>query len=295
MADLEQVRHDHSLAVVAQKALSSFQQRTEPRPEGAVSNTQSDELGLELSREITAVLLAGGLGTRIRELFPGIPKPMIRLAGLPVIEWVIRLWSRQGIAHFVLSTGYMGDVIQQYFSRQTGFAGLRIVCVREPAPLGTGGALPFVAQTTALHDTLLVGNADSVSSVDIAACFAEFRRRNADVLIGTCFREDASQFGTLEVEAGGEIASFREKVPGPGIVNAGAYMIRKQMLSHFPAKTPLSMEREVFPQLLAEGARFVAFPLEGQFLDIGTPAGYAEAEQFLRSLPEFEAVQAAIG
>lgn len=239
---------------------------------------------------LSAVLLAGGLGTRIRQLFPDIPKPMIPLAGIPVMEWIVRLWALQGVRHFVLSTGYLGDRIERHFTNNRALSGLHIECVREAAPLGTGGAVAFAQGVVPAGNSMVVGNADSLSAMDIRACFGEFETRRADVLMGTAFRDDTAQFGSVELGTGNRIMAFREKVPGPGVVNAGVYLMRR-LRDSSSWKAPVSMERDVFPKLLAEGALFVAYPIQGEFLDIGTPAGYAAAEQFLQMLPDFEAAR----
>jgi NDP-sugar pyrophosphorylase family protein len=247
-------------------------------------------IGLEA--QIAAVLLAGGLGSRIRTLFPGIPKPMIPVAGVPVSEWILRLWAHQGIRYFIFSTGYLGNTIEEYFRSRQEFAGLQIECVREPVPLGTGGALAFVAEKIPQCDVLLVANGDSLCLIDIVSCFAEFTARNADVLMGTCFREDTSQFGSVEIDNKSRILSFREKVAGPGFVNAGVYIIRTALLSQATAAhSPISLERDLFPRFLNEGAVFISHPLNGPFLDIGTPAGYTAAEEFIHAHSDFETVR----
>lgn len=244
---------------------------------------------LSLEDEISAILLAGGMGTRIRQLFPDIPKPMIPLAGVPIVEWVVRLWALQGVRHFVLSTGYLGDVIEQHFAGRAELRGLKIDCVRESSPLGTGGALVFAVQNARVREHLLVGNADSLASVGIGSCLGQFVSRRADVLIGTAFRDDTSQFGSVEIGQDNRIVSFGEKLPGPGFVNAGMYLTSRDCVSRFTSERPLSIERDIFPRLLADKALFLSHPIQGEFLDIGTPAGYAAAEQFLCSLPEYEA------
>jgi len=239
---------------------------------------------------LTAILLAGGFGTRIRQLFPGVPKPLIPIAGVPIIEWIVRLWALQGVSDFILSTGYLGDQIEQHFANR--LTRLHVRCVRESTPLGTGGAVAFAAQALNAGEALLIGNADSVSSVDIASCIKKFEDTQADVLIGAAFREDTSQFGSIQLDASGRVVSFREKVPGPGLVNAGVYLMRRRLLASIPPGTAVSMERDIFPELLRKGALFAVHPIQGEFLDMGTPDGYAAAEQFLRSLPDFEAAEA---
>jgi D-glycero-alpha-D-manno-heptose 1-phosphate guanylyltransferase len=243
--------------------------------------------GVDLAGRISAVLLAGGLGSRIRELFPGIPKPFIPVADLPIVEWVVRSWARQGLRHFVVSTGYLGDLIERHFARNPGLDGLNIECVREPIPMGTGGALAFVSRRVCLNDVILVGNADSLCPIDIESSFREFEDKQADIAICTCFRSDTSQFGRVQVDSQGRITCFEEKVSGPGWVSAGVYLIRTRLISRFDSRLPLSIEREVFPALLTEGALLFSYSIPDDFLDIGTPSGYAAAERFIRSRNEF--------
>jgi D-glycero-alpha-D-manno-heptose 1-phosphate guanylyltransferase len=207
--------------------------------------------GIDLAGRISAVLLAGGLGSRIRELFPGIPKPLIPVADLPIIEWIVRSWARQGLRHFVVSTGYLGDSIERHFARNPGLPALNIECVREPIPMGTGGALASVSRRVCLNDAILVGNADSLCPIDIKSSFGEFEDKQADMAICTSFRSDTSQFGRVQVDSQGRITCFEEKVPGPGWVSAGVYLIRTRFISRFDSRIPLSIEREVFPALLA--------------------------------------------
>jgi NDP-sugar pyrophosphorylase family protein len=232
--------------------------------------------------DISAVLLAGGLGKRIQHLFPNIPKPMIRIAGLPVAEWIIRLWVKQGIQSFFLSTGYLAYTLEEYFNT-VHLDGVRITTVREPTPLGTGGALAFVLSQHNLSDPFLAGNADSIASVDIKAGMELMNDHNADALVFSAFKEDSEQFGTIQANEAGQVIGFLEKKPGPGIVNTGVYLLRKRFFERLPKQTPLSLERDIFPESLAQGARLFATSIQGDFVDIGTPAGYAAAEKFVQS------------
>jgi len=231
---------------------------------------------------LCALLLAGGEGTRIRALFPDIPKPMIPIGGLPVSEWIIRLWANQGVTRFILSTGYRGNVIADYFSVPR-FSGLRIECLQEAVPLGTAGAITFVARQTPLSDPFLVGNADSLSQVDLEAGLHHLADTSADVLIFTAEKQDTFQYGRIVTDAQSTIVAFEEKVPGRGQVNAGVYLFRLHALQRFAEQMPLSLEHDVFPKLLKEGVTLCARPLDVDFLDIGTPSGYAAADAFLKT------------
>jgi D-glycero-alpha-D-manno-heptose 1-phosphate guanylyltransferase len=237
---------------------------------------------MEQSSELSAVLLAGGLGSRIRELFPDIPKPMIPIAGLPVSEWIVRLWASQGVRRFVISTGHLGHLVEQHFSALR-LPNLHIECVQEPMPMGTAGALSYVAGHKNLSDPFLVANADSLSSVNIQGALGHMTKASADAVIFTAYKEETAQFGRIVTNSRSQILSFEEKVSGPGLVNAGVYLLMLSTLKQFPKQVPLSIEREVFPKLLGEHVALVSYPIDKDFLDIGTPAGYAAADAFVRS------------
>jgi NDP-sugar pyrophosphorylase family protein len=228
---------------------------------------------------VTAILLAGGFGTRIRALYPDTPKPMIPIGGRPFLEWQLRYLAGQGIRRFVISLGYLAEVAEAYFAARPS-DGLAIQTVVEGDPLGTGGATAYAAAATG-GDPLLVANADSLAAADLAPAFGLLKRPETDAVILGVRVADASRFGTLAMDQDGRLRGFAEKRPGQGIINAGVYLFRRGVVKQFPARRPLSLETEVFPQLLAAGAVIYAAPAEVPFLDIGTPESLEEAEDFL--------------
>lgn len=236
---------------------------------------------LKLTPRLTALLLAGGFGTRIRELYPDVPKPMIPVAGKPFLEWAIRYWARQGVRRFLLSLGHLAPVAQAYFAERAE-DGLEILCFEEPQPMGTGGAVLYAAAQAAISDPLIVANGDSLVVADTGGAQRLLSGNPAldGALLGVEVA-DASRYGTLAIGNEGRLLGFKEKQPGSGVINAGVYFFRPSVLGKFPERMPLSMEVDVFPALLGGGADLRVCGVEAPFLDIGTPETVALAEAFI--------------
>ena len=203
-----------------------------------------------------AILLAGGRGTRISHLHPDLPKPMIPAAGRPFIEWVVRYFQSQGVRRFVVSLGHLAEVAEAYF-RERKPDGLSINTVRETEPLGTGGGFLFAAEAAGDADPLLLANGDSLALADLTGVWRWLENPAVDGVVLGLEVEDAARYGRLEVDREGRLLRFREKQPGRGLINAGVYFFRRRMLASFPQTTPLSMELDVFPALLKQGAKLM--------------------------------------
>jgi len=245
--------------------------------------------------EITAVVLAGGYGTRVRHLLPGVPKPMAAAAGRPFLEWVVRYLARQGIVEIVLSTGHLAEVVERHFASQP-VNGVEVRCVAEPAPMGTaGGFLRAVRLSGQTPKAWLVLNGDSLVFADLSPVVSALEEPMADggpppqgVILGLDM-EDASRFGALAIGPTGALQGFVEKRPGPGVINAGVYLLRPTLLEAFPRdRLPLSFETEVFPTLTSGRDCLRVRVVKAPFLDIGTPQTLSQAESFIRqNLGEF--------
>lgn len=229
-----------------------------------------------------AVVLAGGLGTRIRHLHPELPKPMIPVAGRPFLGWVLRYLRAQGITRAVISAGYRAEVIEDWAATEPE-PGLTVQVVREETPLGTAGGFRYALEALGpLEDKLaVVLNGDSLVLADLAPAIAAAQGPGADAALVGVEVEDASRFGSLEVDAQGRLVAFREKRPGAGLINAGVYVWRlAAMAARLPARTPLSFEHDVFPALVEAGA-LRAVAARAPFIDIGVPESLASAEDFV--------------
>jgi D-glycero-alpha-D-manno-heptose 1-phosphate guanylyltransferase len=232
--------------------------------------------------QVAAVVLAGGFGTRVQHLLPGVPKPMAPVAGRPFLEWVVRYLAKQGIRRAIISTGYLAEVVEQHF-RDHPVPGITVECVAEASPLGTGGGVLHAVRTAGGEPPAwLVMNGDSLAFADLAAVVAPLAdAANSGVIVGR-FMPDASRYGTLGTGPAGELLRFEEKRPGSGVINSGIYLLRNSLIKEFPDRTPLSLEKDVFTTWLERGIRLQTVVTEAPFLDIGTPESLPQAEAFIR-------------
>jgi D-glycero-alpha-D-manno-heptose 1-phosphate guanylyltransferase len=225
---------------------------------------------------LQAVVLAGGLGTRLRAAVPDLPKPMAPIAGRPFLEILLRALAARGVTRAVLSVGYRAEAIVSHFGHD--FEGMRIEHAIEDEPLGTGGATRL-ALGLCDADPVLVTNGDTFLDLDLAALRAAWTGDDVPVLVA---REvpDTSRFGRLVVR-GDRIVGFAEKgASGPGLINAGTYLVRRDLLAGFQAGARFSLETDVLVPRAATGALRV-FVTDGTFIDIGVPEDYARAQTLL--------------
>lgn len=232
--------------------------------------------------EVTVVVLAGGLGTRVQHLLGGLPKPMAPVCGRPFLEWVVRYLARQGVRRVVLSTGYRAETVDAHFAPQP-VRGVRVTCVGETQPLGTaGGFLNATRGAGEIPEAWLVLNGDSLALSPLAPMFESASQGGFQGALLGVPMPDAARFGTIEQDAAGALTGFREKQPGAGIINAGVYLLRHELLAEFPRRQPLSFEKDVFPAFTARGARLKVCVADAPFLDVGTPESLPLADAFVR-------------
>ena len=230
--------------------------------------------------QITAVVLAGGFGTRIKHLLGDLPKPMAPVNGRPFVEWVVRYLAARGIRNVILSTGYLAKAVEKHFS-PSPVKNVRVTCVPEISPLGTAGGFLNAASSAAEKPAAwLVLNGDSLVLAPLERLFAALDQpENEGAILGVPMA-DASRFGTISQNAAGDLTGFDEKKPGAGNINAGVYLFRNATVGKFPSKSPLSFEKDVFPALLHDG-RLKTVVTSAPFLDIGTPESLPQAGDFI--------------
>ncbi len=231
-------------------------------------------------QNVTAVVLAGGLGTRIKSLYPDVPKPMIPVHGKPFVEWVLRYLYQQGIRRAVISSGYLADTVENHFGSNP-IKGMQVKCVAEPKPLGTAGGFLHAASSLEAQQGWLVLNGDSLVLADLSLAAQLLQDPHVDSVVMGIQVPDASRYGRLRFDCSGQLLHFAEKEPGSGIVNGGIYFFKPSLLEKFPAQTPLSFEKDVFPSLLLKQVRIQVCIASAPFLDIGTPASLALGEDFI--------------
>jgi D-glycero-alpha-D-manno-heptose 1-phosphate guanylyltransferase len=231
--------------------------------------------------KISAVVLAGGFGTRIKHLLGDLPKPMAQVNGRPFVEWIVRYLAAQKIRNVILSTGYLAETVEKHFQSQP-VKNVRVTCVPETKPLGTAGGFLNAIRDAKNSEAFLVLNGDSLAPAPLKNFFQSLDDDKIEGAILGVRVPDASRFGTISQNEHGELAGFNEKKSGAGIINAGIYLFRADVVEDFPEKIPLSFETDVFPSLTASGVRLKVCVTDAPFLDIGTPESLPLAENFIR-------------
>ena len=226
-----------------------------------------------------ALVLAGGLGTRLRPLTFSRPKHLLPIANVPHIEHVFRLLSRHGIGEVVLLTSYLAEAFSEVVERAER-GGMKAGTAVEENPLGTAGAFKN-AQALAGDETFVAFNGDILTTVDLTAVLAWHRERGAEATIVLHEVDDPSAFGVVPTDDTGKVLGFVEK-PAPGLattnlVNAGTYVFEPSVLDRIPPGVVWSAERQLFPQLVEEGTLYARSDDDAYWLDIGTPEKYRQA------------------
>ncbi|HEX7279149.1 MAG TPA: NDP-sugar synthase [Solirubrobacterales bacterium] len=225
-----------------------------------------------------AIVLVGGEGTRLRPLTSDIPKPAVTLVDRPFLAYAIEWLAANGVTEVVLACGFLPDVLREALGEQER-AGVAISYVAEPEPLGTAGAIRFAAAALGdrLDDRFLALNGDVLTDLDLSALVRTHDEREARATIALYPVEDSAAYGLVRYDDQGRVLEFLEKTGEevPGEINAGAYVLDRSVLDLVPAGRAVSIEREVFPRLVGDGLS--ALPLDGYWMDIGTPERYLQA------------------
>jgi mannose-1-phosphate guanylyltransferase len=224
--------------------------------------------------EVDAVVLVGGMGTRLRPLTLSTPKPMLPTAGLPFLTHLLSRIADAGIEHVVLGTSYKAGVFESEFGDGSKL-GLQIEYVVEDEPLGTGGGIANVSEQLR-HDTALVFNGDVLSGADLGALLDSHESNGADVTLHLVRVGDPRAFGCVPTDADGVVTAFLEKTQDPPSdqINAGCYVFKREVIARIPKGRALSVEREVFPALLSDGLRVCGYVDSTYWRDMGTPEDF---------------------
>jgi D-glycero-alpha-D-manno-heptose 1-phosphate guanylyltransferase len=227
--------------------------------------------------DITAVILAGGRGIRLRPVVADRPKVLAEILGRPFLRYLLDELAIAGLRRVVLCTGYMSENIYQTLGDT--YASLNLFYSREGKPLGTGGALRL-ALPELTSDIVLVMNGDSYIEADLGDFLRWFAEKGALAALILTRVADTKRYGRVVSSLDGQILLFEEKVEngGPGWINAGLYLLRTELISNIPSGRAYSLERDFFPGLIGKG--LYGYQCKGEFIDIGTPDSYRKAKAF---------------
>jgi mannose-1-phosphate guanylyltransferase len=226
-----------------------------------------------------AVVLVGGFGTRLRPLTADLPKQMLPICGVPMIEWVVGHLATHGVQEVGLSLGYRpDDFLNAYPDGQ--IVGIPYRVAVEPEPRGTAGAVRFAVDEFGVHDTFLVLNGDVLTDLDITDLIEFHREHQAEATIALQPVPDPSRFGVVSTSLDGQVKEFVEKPEADQApsnnVNAGTYVLEPSVIERIPSGIEVSIERETFPELARAGTLY-ALPSSTYWLDTGTPEQFLEA------------------
>ena len=226
-----------------------------------------------------AIVLAGGFGSRLRKVLPDLPKPMAPIAGRPFLEILLSMLSQKGFTRVVLSLGFMSEKFISHFGNR--YQGIELVYEVEQQPLGTGGAIR-AALARCEADHVFIFNGDTYLDLEVDELEHLWQSERHPLIV---LREvpDTARFGKVEIRDG-RISAFLEKgTHGPGLINAGCYVLPKTALDDFPLGKPFSIETEFFAEYL-QHVKFSGYVTNGRFIDIGVPEDYKLAQTALVSL-----------
>lgn len=220
-----------------------------------------------------AIIVAGGQGTRLRSVVSDLPKCMAPVAGRPFLEWQLEMLGQHGFTRVVLALGYMASAVIAHFGES--FKGIDLTSFVEREPLGTGGAIRN-ALGLLRSDHAHVLNGDTFLEADVGI-LERLWAANKQTLLVAREVSDASRYGRMQIDPDGRVSTFGEKSSaGPGLVNAGWYVLGKQELGSFPPLSAFSLEQDYLPAAVCE-RRVLAVVSPSWFIDIGVPDDYALA------------------
>ena len=223
-----------------------------------------------------AVVLVGGEVPRLRPLTETVPKPLLPVVNRPFLHRVLDHLADHGVHEVVLSSPYLEETFHEFIEERHGDPA--ITWITESHPLGTGGAIVNALPRLGA-DPFFVLNGDILTDLDLTALVEFHRSNDADATITVARVEDARPFGLVATEPGGRVREFREKPTEivPGDVNAGTYVLDPSSLEGWPVGDKISIEREIYPKLIADGRPVFGFLTDAYWMDLGTPEKYLRA------------------
>ncbi|MCX6272854.1 MAG: nucleotidyltransferase family protein [Bacteroidetes bacterium] len=227
-----------------------------------------------------AIILAGGLGTRLRSVVADVPKCMVRVVGRPFLEYVMDELVNQHIGRVILSVGYMKEAIREHF--ENSYSGIDIDYAIEETPLGTGGGI-LLAMKKVHGPNAIVLNGDTLFEVNLDEMQAFHKKTKADTTLALRKMDNTQRYGNVSAGPDHRITGFAEKSLSPreGYINGGTYLVNKDFLLNLPLPEKFSFEKDFF-EVYYQKCLLYGFPSEAYFIDIGIPEDYERAEKELK-------------
>lgn len=223
-----------------------------------------------------AIVLAGGFGTRLREVVQDVPKPMAPIGDKPFLEILLKSLADKGFEHIILSLGFMADKVIRHFGNS--YMGMSISFVVEDKPLGTGGAIRL-AMTKCTSDHVYIFNGDTFLDLEVIEIERQWQKNHRPIIVGRHV-PDTGRYGKLLVDDGC-VKGFSEKgEDGPGLINAGCYVFKTDFLDKWAVNNPFSLENEFLVKVVTDYP-IDCFETSGLFIDIGVPDDFHRAQNLL--------------
>lgn len=231
-----------------------------------------------------AVILAGGLGTRLRSIVPDLPKCMAPVAGRPFLRYLISYLKQQGINEYIFSLGHKHEIIEKYLDNEWTVGDGHYQCSVEQEPLGTGGAIQLALQQ-GTADVVAIVNGDTYFDVDLASLERQSEHRQADCVIALKPMQHVDRYGQVEVDEQSRITAFREKRHfSEGLINGGVYILRRASFIAANMPTKFSFEKDYLESKVQQQL-FYGNVQDRYFIDIGVPEDFNRANVELANFP----------
>jgi D-glycero-alpha-D-manno-heptose 1-phosphate guanylyltransferase len=223
-----------------------------------------------------AIILAGGLGTRLQTVVSDVPKPMAPINGKPFLDYLVKYLLQFGIQKIVFSVGYKSTAIMEYFGNS--FSSMEIDYAKEEEPLGTGGGLKN-AMEKCHTDNILVLNGDTFLELDFNDFYNFHQKGQAEVSLCLRHVDNAQRYGTVSIDKEQNITGFKEKTgaESPGLINGGVYIFQRKVWNKFNLPQKFSLEKDFFEPNLKK-LKMMGYVSSGYFIDIGIPEDYQKAK-----------------
>lgn len=228
---------------------------------------------------IDAVLMAGGKGERLRPMTLTTPKPLLEVAGKPIIDYNVDNLLQYGIEHINVTTNYLAEQIEAHFAQPQ--EGVKVNCVKEPQFLGTIGSVKFI--DTWHNDTVLVMNSDLFTNIDLEDFFLHFKEHDADMSIAAVPYSISIPYGIFDIDGARNIKGVREKPSFHYYANAGIYLIKREILNLIPDNTFFNAT-DLMELLIDKGCSVIRFPISGYWIDIGKPEDFKKVQDLAQHM-----------